>query len=75
MRSITAKLQGLQIISGGGGRGEVHDALLLSSHGARGSRTRRIQLQPRLQFLPLLCACGHALGLSLPCASRAESFI
>ena len=46
-------------------------SLPLSSHDAHGRHIHQIQLQPLLQPPLLSCACGHALDLSLPHASRA----
>ena len=48
--------------------------LPLSSHDAHGRHIHQLQLQPLLQSPLLSCACGHALDLSLPYASRAEIY-
>jgi hypothetical protein len=49
--------------------------LSLSSHDAHGRQIRLLQLQPQLQPPPLSCACGHALGPSMTCASRTDIII
>ena len=45
--------------------------LSLSSHDAHGRQIHQLQLQLLLQSPLLSCACGHALDLSFPYASRA----
>lgn len=45
--------------------------LLPFSHDVHGRQTHQIPLQLLLQPPLLSCACEHALGLSLPCASHA----
>ena len=62
-----------------GGGASFHEPLRLvplplSSHDARGRHIHQLQLQPLLQSPLLSCACGHALDLSLPYASRAEIY-
>jgi len=58
---------------GGASFHELHHLVPLfpSSHDAHERRTHQLPRLLRLQLPLLSCACGHALGPSLPCASHA----
>ena len=62
-----------------GGGASFHEPLpllplSLSFHDAHGRQIHQLQLQLLLQSPLLSCACGHALDLSFPYASRAEIY-